>query len=239
MVLAGAAALTQSLSGFGFSLFIVPLLIPLVGAKDAVVLANLLGVFVNVITIARLGRFVDWGLGWTLLAGAVVGMPFGVVLLALANPDALQVAIGVVVLASTVALWRGFRVRGPGRSGNLAAGFVSGVLNTSTSMSGPPVVIYLQGQGVPSVPFRATLGAYFLASALVAAALFAANGRIHGATLAYAAGALPAMAAGWVGGYVVANRVSDIVFRRIVIAVLVATAVSAIVAPLAKAVGLR
>ncbi len=239
MVLAGAAALTQSLSGFGFSLFIVPLLIPLVGAKDAVVLANLLGVFVNVITITRMRRFVDWALGATLLAGAVAGMPLGIAVLALANPDALQAAIGIVVLLSTIALWRGAGIRGAGRAGNLAAGFVSGVLNTSTSMSGPPVVLYLQGRGVPSVPFRATLGAYFLASALVAAGLFAANGRIHGSTLGYAAAALPAMAAGWLAGYVVANRVSDVVFRRIVITVLVATAISAIVAPLAKATGLR
>jgi uncharacterized membrane protein YfcA len=239
MALAAAAALTQSLSGFGFSLFIVPLLIPVVGAKEAVVLANLLGVFVNVITLARLRPQVDWRLGGTLLGGAALGMPLGVAVLSFANPDVLQAGIAVTVLISTLALWRGLRLHAAGRLGNIGAGFVSGVLNTSTSMSGPPVVLYLQGRGIPPAPFRATLGAFFLASALLAAVLFAIAGRMHGSTLALTAFALPAMVVGWLGGYVVVNRVNDVTFRRIVMVVLIATAVSALAGPVAKALDIR
>ena len=239
MALAAAAALTQSLSGFGFSLFIVPLLIPLVGAKEAVVLANMLGAFVNLITLTRMRAYVDWALGGTLLGGAVLGMPLGVAVLTLANPDLLQVLIALTVLASTVALWRGVQLHSIGYAGNVGAGFVSGILSTSTSMWGPPVVLYLQGQGVPPVPFRATLGAYFLASATLASVLFAISGRIAGSTLIFTAAGLPAIVAGWLGGYAVANRVDDATFRRIVITVLITTSLVALVTPLVRVTGLR
>ena len=53
------------------------------------------------------------------------------------------------------------------------AGFFSGLLNTSTSMSGPPVLILLAGQGLPKDQFRRTLVSFFFVSGLVAALVLA------------------------------------------------------------------
>ncbi len=229
IVLAGLAAFTQSLSGFGFSLFIVPPLALVVGPKDAVVLANALGTAVNLAMIARAHAHIEWRLGFTLLAGAAAGMPLGLFVLVVIDPTPLQVVIAVTVLVSTVLVWRGATLHGAGKLGDVAVGVVSGILNTSTSMSGPPVVLYLQGRGVAPESFRATLAAFFCASSLIAVVLFSVGGRFTSDIVLLAFASLPALGIGWVAGNRVYGRLDPAQFRRVVIGVLLASGVLALV----------
>jgi uncharacterized membrane protein YfcA len=223
-LLASVAAFTQSLSGFGFSLLIVPPLAWVIGPRDAVVLANLLGACLNAAMAWRLRTVIEWRLGLTMLAAAGVGMPFGLAVLLVLDPTLLRVIIAVTVLVSTFILWRGFGIRTQSRAGDLAAGFVSGVLNTSTSMSGPPVVLYLQGRGLAPLRFRGTLGAFFLASSSVAMVLFVAGGRIRGETGLQLLAAAPALGLGYAAGGIVYSRMHTGRFRQVVMTVLVASA---------------
>ena len=234
IILAGLAAFTQSLSGFGFSLFIVPPLALVVGPKDAVVLANSLGTAVNVAMITRAHEHIDWRLGFTLLAGAAAGMPVGLVVLVVIDPTPLQILIAIVVLVSTVLVWRGATLHGAGRFGDAAVGVVSGILNTSTSMSGPPVVLYLQGRGVAPEAFRATLAAYFFASSLIATTLFVVGGRFTSDIVMVAVASIPALGIGWVAGNRVYGRLDPVQFRRVVIGVLLASGVIALVTAFAR-----
>lgn len=227
-LLAAAAAFIQAMSGFGFSLFLVPLLAAVVGPKDAVVLANALGVAVNVAMVARTRRLVSWRLGTTLFAGATAGMPLGLLLLIAVDPALLQAAIAILVLATTVALWRGWRVGLAGRAAEAGAGLASGILNTSTSMSGPPVVLFLQARGTSPVVFRATLGAFFLASGVIALALFGLSGRLGATVGLQTVAALPGLLLGFLGGDAVFARMGAFRFRRTVFVILVATAAVAL-----------
>lgn len=228
-LLSAAAAFVQALSGFGFSLFLVPLLAIVVGAKDAVVLANALGVAVNMTMVARTRKLVSWRLGTALFAGAAAGMPLGLVVLIVIAPALLQAAIALLVLATTVALWRGWRAGLAGRAAEVGAGIVSGVLNTSTSMSGPPVVLFLQARGTSPAVFRATLGAFFLASGAVALALFGASGRLGSTLLLQTLVAVPGLLLGFFGGDAVFARLGEFRFRRLVFVILSCTAAVALV----------
>jgi uncharacterized membrane protein YfcA len=227
-LLSAAAAFVQALSGFGFSLFLVPLLAIVVGAKDAVVLANALGVAVNVAMVARTRRLVSWRLGVTLFAGAAAGMPVGLLVLIVVDPSWLQAGIALLVLATTAALWRGWRAGVTGRAAEAGAGVVSGILNTSTSMSGPPVVLFLQARGTSPAVFRATLGAFFLASGFVALALFGASGRLGSTVLLQTLVAVPGLVLGFLGGDAVFARMGEFRFRRVVFVILVGTAAVAL-----------
>ncbi|MEX0783232.1 MAG: sulfite exporter TauE/SafE family protein [Dehalococcoidia bacterium] len=233
--LAAAAAFTQSLSGFGFSLLIVPPLALILGPRDAVVTANALGLLVNAVTLQRLHEHVDWRLGATLFAAAAAGMPVGLLVLIFVPRDALQVLIAVVVLVSTVLIWRGWRIQKTGRASDWGVGLVSGVLNTSTSMSGPPVVLYLQGQGFLRGMFRATLTAYFLAGGALATVLFLLSGQFHAETAGLTLLAAPGLLAGFVIGHTIFHRLDEARFRQIVIAVLILSACLAMVGPVLRA----
>jgi uncharacterized protein len=232
VILAFLAALTQSLSGFGFSLFIVPPLALLVGPREAVVLANTLGILMNIVVVQRTHRHADWRLGSIILVGAAAGMPLGLLLLVFVDPRILQVVIAVTVILSTVFVWRGTRFRRVGRPQDFAAGLVSGVLNTSTSMSGPPVVLYMQGRGVEPNRFRATLGAFFLASNLIAIALFFSAGRLTLEILLMTLVALPLVIAGYLVGNRVYMHLDLIRFRQVVIGVLIGSGVIALASAL-------
>jgi hypothetical protein len=185
-------------------------------------------VVVNLVMATRLRGHVDWRLGLTLLTGACAGMPLGLLVLVVVDSAVLQAAIAVVVMLSAVLIWRGVALHAAGRAGDLVTGLVSGVLNTSTSMSGPPVVLYLQGRGVPAHTFRATLGAYFLASGAIATGLFVAGGRFDRELWADAGLATPALVLGWFAGNVVYGKLDAARFRGVVIVVLVATAAVAL-----------
>lgn len=232
-IFAAAAAFTQALSGFGFSLLLVPPLALAIGPREAVVLANLLGAMLNCLMAWRLRTAIRWRTGMTLLAAAAAGMPLGLAVLIVFDARALRIVIAITVLVSTALIWRGFALRGRSLAGDLAAGFVSGVLNTSTSMSGPPVVLYLQGRGLAPDEFRGTLAAFFLASSAIATVLFVAGGQVHGHTLAQVAIASGALAAGYAGGAMVYRRLTAAHFRGIVLLVLVASALLSLATALA------
>lgn len=222
------AALTQSTAGFGFSLMLVPLLSLLIGPKDTVVTANVLSFVLDIALLSRLRHLVEWRLGIMLFVGALVGMPFGLLLLIWLSPAQLQVLIAVMVILFTILLIRGLRLHGSGRSGDILAGIVSGILNTSTSMSGPPVVLYLQGKEIPQIRFRATLTAYFGAISLIAVGLLSATGHFDRTVGAASLLAIPALIVGGVAGNWLHYRVPERFFRRLIYAILFLSAFSAL-----------
>jgi uncharacterized protein len=228
------AATVQATAGFGFSLVLVPLLVVVIGPKETVVVANILSTALEAALLVRVHQYVDWRLGTKLFTGALVGMPFGLIALIWLSPKALQIVIAVTVVVFTLLLMRGVRLHRAGPLGDLFAGVVSGVLNTSTSMSGPPVVIYLQGRGVARAAFRATLLAYFAAISLIAVGLLAASNQFDKETGVAALVAIPALAVGGLLGNFLHHRVPEQRFRQLVYAILFFSAGSAIVSALTR-----
>jgi uncharacterized membrane protein YfcA len=168
-----AGAVLQSATGFGFSLMAAPLLFAAVQPEPAVGLLLVLSAEMNVLTLATERRrpaplVRDSAL---LLAWSAPGALAGVVVLRALSPVALQLAVTGGVLA-TLALRRfgAHRLHLPASG----AGFVAGALTTSTSTSGPPLLLYLLGRELPPLRVRDTLTVCFLGmNAIGAAALWA------------------------------------------------------------------
>jgi uncharacterized membrane protein YfcA len=188
MVLAAAAAFVgasiQSATGFGFALVLSPALFAVLDPVEAVTSLLVLSVALNLLVLFEGGRpeHVDWrGLAPMLLA-ALPGLGVGVAALTVLSKEALQVTVGIAVMLA--AGWQ-LRQRSAGaveRSSvppavGWAAGFVSGVLTTSISISGPPIVLWLEAHRVRPEQFRASLAASFLALNVTGGAvLLAAEG---------------------------------------------------------------
>ncbi|MDX6599415.1 MAG: uncharacterized protein QOE87_3302 [Gaiellales bacterium] len=163
------AVILQSATGFGFALLAGPSLYAVMDPEKAVALLLILGLCVNVLVLGAERRklSVDWhGLVPAMLA-ALPGLPIGALLVRVLPPDALRVAIGVIVCALVAhRLWR----RAPGAAGRPAPGRVSatlaglsaGVLTTSTTTNGPPLALWLGGRGLPPAVVRDTVSAAFL-----------------------------------------------------------------------------
>ena len=213
------AAATQSITGFGFALIVVPGLALLLGPKIAVVAMSSIGVPLVVWNAIRWRRDILWREAMTTSVAALLGMPIGLVVLTRADDRLLTALIGITIIVLTVWLWRGLSLP-KGRRTELAAGFTSGTLATSVGTNGPPLVIAFQAVGLVPAEFRATLQACFVGQGSIALALFWSQGLfVHDVGVAFLAGA-PAAVIGALLGDRIAPSVHAGPFRTAVLALL-------------------
>lgn len=173
----------QSAIGFGQALLLAPALLALADPADALLCSVLVGVVLNVLVVAgeRRRPAVQRAQVARLALAGLPAMALGLVVLAVVERPALQVAAGVVVLGAL--LGRRAPAGAPPRSpaADLGAGAIAGLLTTTTSLNGPPLVLRLRGR--PPAEVRDTTSAVLLALNVTGAALLAARGGAGGGAL--------------------------------------------------------
>jgi uncharacterized protein len=224
-----SAALIQVLSGFGFALLSVPMMTLAVPTKEAVIVTTLLGSGITTWQAWRGRRTVERVIARRLVLAAYCGMPLGLWVFITVDEDALRLGLGVSVLIAVVLLVAELDLSRAGHSLDYGAGFVSGVLNTSLSTNGPPLVFALQARGLQPDPFRSTINTVFAFCNIVGISLFFLAGKIDRDGLIAAAVALPALLLGQACGYPLRRHVHGERFRRLVLGLLVVAGISAIV----------
>lgn len=221
------AGLVQGLTGFGFILVSVPLMLLVLDAPTTVVLSQLLSVGACLYVAARLWRQVRLTRMLAILAAAVPCIWLGAQALLHWPSAAIKVLAGVVVLGAAAPLLLGWRYRvGRERLAALAAGTVSGFLQGSTGMSGPPVVILLTNQGWGRDIFRASVSLYLALTTGLSLTVYAVGGIFGIGHLALAAWLLPALALGAFSGNRLAPRVNLKRFQLLINVLLCAAGVS-------------
>jgi hypothetical protein len=162
-----------------------------------------------------------------MLAWAAPGALAGVAVLRALSPVALQVAVTAGVLG-TLAARRvgGGRVRVPA----WAAGLSAGALTTSTTTSGPPLLLHLLGRGAEPARVRDSLTTCFLGLSAIGALALLATGTPAAPDAQLAAALVPAVAAGHLAGRRVfalletGGRYEPVLTATLVLAVLVGLA---------------
>ena len=233
-----AGALLQSAVGFGFSLVCAPLVFAATTPEQAVGLLMLLGVEVNVLTLAGERRrpqpLVPALL--TVLVFALPGLAVGVAVLRAVDETAIQVALTVAVFASLgVQRWarRHEATRPAPRWAAPAAGLAAGALTTSTTTAGPPLIVLLRGRGTSPQRIRDTLTACFLGLGLLGGAALAVSGTDAAAPDAGAVAILvPLVALGHLAGRPVFRRLSEGAYEPVLTAVLAVSAISGLLVAL-------
>jgi len=228
-VVVAVASAAQVVSGFGFAMIGTPLLAVLVGPRAAVVGITIVGLLlVAQLTLRSKGQ-VERRVALIMTASALAGMPLGVLALARANERVLTAIIAVVVICFTILLWRGFRLP-VGDVPDGFAGFLAGILSTSTGTSGPPIVISLSSRSLEPVRFRGTISAIFLLQGAAAITVFAVGGQVTTDAFRVALVGLPAVVLGSVAGEVVFQRLSAPTFHRIVLGMLLLSGIASLIA---------
>lgn len=137
------STLIQSLTGFGFAIVSTPLLLMVYDAKEVVVLLQFLSVVLDTVFVFFVKDNIDWHFLKPLLIGSVIGHPIGILIYLFVPTIGLKIFIACVIL-SFLFLTKIYRKQLAETSCKTGVvGCLSGILNTSTSMSGPPLIIYL------------------------------------------------------------------------------------------------
>jgi uncharacterized protein len=221
--------LLQSATGTGFAQLAAPVLTAVHGPHQSVATLALLGPVVSGLTLSEVRRPAILGRTAVVLTIAgIPGMVVGVLVLRHAPVDLLKVLVALAVLGGVVAIGRGLKLRGS----PAGPGFLSGVLATSTGLSGPPMVLYLLGHRARPAEVRDTLAAVFLATGALTIVALAVGDLLHPAE--HMLLLLAATIAGQVLGRVVFRRLGER-HREATLGVLVLCALVALV-PAAQAI---
>ncbi len=197
-----AAALLRGFTGFGFGLAAVPLLSLVLPPAKVVPFVVVLQVIVGVVGLRNAWRLCHWHAVRGLSPGMVLGIPIGMVALTALPADPVRLAIGGVILASVLLLWRGLRLPpSPSRGLTATVGLVAGVMNGLASMGGPPIVVYLMALSRRAAVVRATSIIYFMLAAVLSLLLMIWKGLIDRDILLWSLGSVPVL----IGGTYIGN----------------------------------
>lgn len=229
----------QSATGFGFALVAAPVLFAVFGPQEAVTAGVLLGVAINLLTLATERRVprVLRGEVLALVAWSLPGLALGALALRELPERLLSALVALAVLAGLALRLRARRGRAAGactrsrRWSAPLAGISSGALSTSTALSGPPIVLHLLARGVTSEQMRDTLAAVFVGLALLSAPALLISGTFD------VPDAIGALLAAGLAGQIVGRRLfarlagdghENVVLVVLAIAALTALAASAV-----------
>tara|TARA_A100001037_G_scaffold292527_1_gene307973 strand:+ start:2167 stop:2898 length:732 start_codon:yes stop_codon:yes gene_type:complete len=223
------AASIQGVAGFGFMLIAAAGLIQLYPAQLVVPGLALVYIPLGIAQTFQVRRQVDVPLLRAWMLSALFGLLPGTLILTAVDSLTMKRGIGVVMMILAILL----RVR-PGepvaseRFARFGAGLLSGALGASTSVAGPPIVLFGIKQRWEVEPFRASLLAYFTVLSAVIVLLQHQFGLVTVETAVWAAGGLPGIVVGFVVANLMRDKVSDGHFRVLGVALVFGSGVMAL-----------
>ncbi len=212
------ATAAQAATGFGFNLVFVPLLSLIYDPKATVVLALCVGISAKLPLFLQVRRHVVWRAIAAIVLASFAGSLLGTRLILFADPALLRVFIGLVVVVGCLPLLanRRWRIKREGLANGLI-GLACGVLASSTSMSGPPIILFGVNQAWPKESFRANLVAFFVVSDTFALATLAASGLVSQQIGLSTVLSWPAIAVGLLAGNWLFHKVPVALFYKLVV----------------------
>jgi uncharacterized membrane protein YfcA len=233
LIFGALGAFVQTATGFGGALVLAPVLFATMRPAQAVLLSALLGLVQSSVLVARNRREVLRDDLRSLVAFALPGLAAGVLVLRVAPESVLRVVVGASVIVATIVR----RLLGPGRPmSDLAAapaGFLAGLLTTSATVNGPPLVLFLSGRGATAAQMRGTLAAMFIALDLLTLLALAVGGALVLPPLAAVVALAASFPLGLLGGLWLGDRMPERVYARSVTVLLLSLGAASIVAGIA------
>lgn len=224
------ASFIRGLTGFGFALILAPLLLLIMSPTAVVVINILLGMFSNIVVLVYFFRRIDVKRILPMALSALPGIPVGVWIISIIAPSVLKIFIGAVIIFFAILLAFGFRKTFAGeRLSSGIAGFFSGVFITSTSLGGPPVVLFMHSQRWPKEVIHPSLAGYFTFVSGFSLGALALAGHVNTGMFLTAASLAPVMLAGTGLGIVLFNRVNARLFRAISLGIVICAGILGII----------
>lgn len=216
-IVALAAAAINGGLGYGFSSVTIPAALLVYGARILNPALVLIEVVINALAIVvnRKSLRKVWPRMPALLLGIVPGVIVGSILLARIDSGLLKLLTFSVLLPFILLQSAG--VRRPIRNEKavaLPAGLALGVLYGATTVSGPPLALFFNNQGLTKDEFRAALSIFRLAESACTTVAYLALGLFTVPSLALAGRFAPSVLIGLPLGYLALRRVAPEPFRR-------------------------
>jgi len=218
----------RALTGFGAGLIGIPLLALFWNVSFVVPMQLLLEIGISVLLLPKVHKDVDYRHVGNLAVGMFLGNLAGSLALASFEGRVLKPALAVVVLLFSIYL--AVTTGRPNRwsihpKWGFLFGLCGGFFGGAFGMSGPIVMLYLTQQIRDKTRLRATVIALFFLASSWTAVMHLANGLYSLESLRVLAILTPAFLCGTLLGHWAHFRVSEVLFRRIIAAILLGSSI--------------
>lgn len=234
IVVAGAAiaGFAQGVSGFAFALVALSIWAWAVEPQLAAPMAVFGALVGQLVVLPWVWRGFVWSKLWPLLAGGVLGVPLGVILLKWMDPDFFKFGLGVfLLLYCPLMLFYPPRAEPAySRAGDGLAGFAGGVLGGIGGMSGPIPTLWTTVRGWGKDLQRGMLMAFNIAMHVTTMSVYLATGSITQETLVMFAWITPALIIPAIIGVQLFHRLNQQSFRRLILMLLILSGVALVAA---------
>lgn len=219
------AGTARGFSGFGSALIFMPLASSMAAPRLVAALLLIIDFVAAAPLVPNAWKHADRRATAVMVAGALIGVPVGTVLLSRLDPVTTRWIISTFVFALLMLLLSGWRYHGKDHATvSVGIGAVSGLCSGLAQTGGPPIIAYWLGRPVASAIARANILLFFAASDLFAAVSYALTGLITAEALWFSCLVGPVYGIGvWLGAALF-GRASEKLFR-IICYVLIAAAV--------------
>jgi uncharacterized membrane protein YfcA len=222
------AALVAGLAGFAFGLVAAAVWLYILTPLQTAALIIAFGLIVQGYAVWKLRHAIVWKTVMPMLAGTVLGVPFGAAILSTASPQYLRVGVAsVLVLYSLYGLLRPATppISAGGGVADGGVGFLNGVLGGATGLAGIIATIWCQLRAWPKDEQRAVFQPVGVATFLASALWLGASGSVtREIALLFLLG-LPALLAGTWLGLRLYEKLNEAQFRKLVLLLLLVSGV--------------
>jgi len=214
----GLAAFVQGATGFGYGLVAMAMLASLLDIKAAVVILAPASFCLCTMLLLRLRSHVAWKDVTPIAVSVVIGVPIGTAFLVHADPNLLQIVLGLLLIVSAVyaTLPKLANMRWHPIFLGVPCGVLSGAMGGALGASGPPVIAFVSTQGYGRFRYAGTLQFVFAVMAAVRLVEFSRRGLFTRDLLLQGGLGVVCVLAGALLGLRVLHRFSDRTFKGIV-----------------------
>lgn len=216
------AGVLKGAIGFGVPIVVISILTLVLPVREAVAL-TVIPAFAGNLAMMREGGRVGEILArfWPLLLAKAAGVAVGAVILASVPTDAILLVLGVVIITVSLSGERLPRVRLRPRQEKAAGaviGGIAGLLAGTTTIFGPPIIIYMTALRLDRATYVAAIGTLWSVTNVIMLAAFGATALLSWPLVIAGVLMAPVLLAGYPAGRWIRRRVDDRLFRRLVMA---------------------
>lgn len=216
LIVAFSAGIIQGCTGFGLGLVAAPPLMIVLPPVAVVPVVLMMSTVNTAVAAFHARRQISLRIVIPLAMGACIGLPAGIYALKHTDVHLFKLLVGMVVLSFAAAMLAGWRRPFHNeRRALLPVGLMSGFLGGSTSMGGPPVILFLANQQTPKDIFRASLLCHFFIGNCLALTLLYFNGLMTWAVIRHALMLAPALLLGTGIGMASIHLVPERIFHQL------------------------
>jgi uncharacterized protein len=216
-------AFVSGFAGFAFSAVAGAILLHTLLPMEVVPLMMACSVGVQATNLWALRRDIEWKQSLVLVLGGILGVPIAVWLLQNTDARIFREVFGLVVI-----IYAGYMLFRPGLSNlnlmnpsrNALVGFGGGLIGGLTAMPGALPTIWCDMHGVPKNQQRGLVQPFIAAMQIFALALMLMHHSLSIGVFANLLLSIPALIAGAVLGILAFRNVSEQIFRRLILLVL-------------------